>query len=130
MTTLRNGDPCICGDKTTWHKDCYRRAALAAEPALPQPVAWVPRCIADPECGIVGEYSWLEIEETPFACLSGDWECAPLYAGPPQRRPLTDEQIDALLAHFAWRDVDIGEYTSRKQVAFARAIERAHGIAP
>lgn len=21
----RNGDPCICGDKTTWHPACYAR---------------------------------------------------------------------------------------------------------
>ena len=24
-----SGTPCLCGDKTTWHAECYRRAALA-----------------------------------------------------------------------------------------------------
>jgi hypothetical protein len=41
------------------------------------------------------------------------------YTAPPQRQPLTDEEIDALLyeyeAAYAWHQ-------------FARAIERAHGI--
>ena len=37
---------------------------------------------------------------------------------------VTDEQVQALLAEFGWRDVDIGAYTSRKQVAFARRVAK------
>jgi hypothetical protein len=44
----------------------------------------------------------------------------PLYTTPPQRKPLTDEEIEACIHHV---DEDgIGFF------AFARAIEAAHGI--
>ncbi len=69
---------------------------------------------------------------------SAVWSAASLYAAgvaiatqakeAEPREPLSDAEIQAMLAHFGWGELDIGEYTNRKQVAFARAIERAHGI--
>ena len=46
------------------------------------------------------------------------WANTPLYTAPPQRQPLTDEEIKAVIR--------AGEYDSMEE--FARAIERAHGI--
>ena len=51
----------------------------------------------------------------PFAKA---WE--PLYTTPPQRKPLTDEQIDGIASKFYPRSYGLDE--------FARAIEAAHGI--
>ena len=53
------------------------------------------------------------------------WECkgwpvTPLYTTPPQRKPLTDEEIGAILE-------DINAFGTRLYT-FARAIEAAHGI--
>jgi hypothetical protein len=45
--------------------------------------------------------------------------CGP-YATPPQRKPLTDEQIDGIASKFYPRSYGLDE--------FARAIEAAHGI--
>ena len=45
----------------------------------------------------------------------------PVYTAPPQRRPLTDEEIEDI--YLAW-DVTPG----RRIVGLVRAIERAHGI--
>ena len=44
----------------------------------------------------------------------------PLYTSPPQRKPLTDEEIGAILE-------DVNAYGTRLYT-FARAIEAAHGI--
>lgn len=52
-----------------------------------------------------------------------DWR--PLYAAPPQRAPLTDEQIDAAFSDSASRH-RMSAHDFYK--VFARAIERAHGI--
>ena len=46
----------------------------------------------------------------------------PLYAAPPQRQPLTEEEIVQIV-----RD-ELGYSIGSDDVAFARAIERAHGI--
>lgn len=51
------------------------------EPA--RPVGYVPRCIADGENEVVGEFRWQEVEETPFEVRDPErWECAALYASP------------------------------------------------
>ena len=50
-------------------------------------------------------------------------KATPLYTAPPQRKPLTDERIDA-----AWRSVDYTQSYENFRIAIARAIERAHGI--
>ncbi len=45
-----------------------------------------------------------------------------LYTAPPQSQPLTDEEIEA-----AWQSIGY-QKPSEFRTAFARAIERAHGI--
>ena len=79
------------------------RARMAEQPAQQEPVAyWIPKaeqfCIADPS-------------GRPFAKA---WE--PLYTSPQPAQPLTDEQIEEKAARTLF------------PVAFARAIEAAHGI--
>jgi hypothetical protein len=60
--------------------------------------------------------AWLLGLEPP---VGSRWEIEPLYAAPPQRKPLTDEEIEDLgPISFTWRDM----------MQFARAIEKAHGI--
>ena len=59
----------------------------------------------------------------------GNWEenesnnGIPLYTTPPQRKPLTDEQVDAI-----WPLHTFIQAPDRQWLAFARAIEAAHGI--
>jgi hypothetical protein len=59
-----------------------------------------------------------------------DWATepvTPLYTQPPQRKPLTDEEVDrAIERHAGGHDPSDAEY--RSMAKFARAIERAHGI--
>jgi hypothetical protein len=97
---LAQPDESFCDTHCTWHNhhpDC----ALAQ----PEPVAWIRQrdnTLALSDGGVFG----------------GDW--TPLYAHPPQRKPLTDEALMALLPGAVrlppgWKD-------------FARAIEAAHGI--
>ena len=45
----------------------------------------------------------------------------PLYTTPPQRKPLTDEEIEEVF-------FDMGQFAKIDLKAFARAIEAAHGI--
>ncbi len=82
-----------------------------------------------------------EPEQKPVACVTGAYAghftVVPtnpalvlatgmaLYTHPPQRKPLTDEEIDAL----PWTknyESDVTLYEALRD--FARAIERAHGI--
>jgi hypothetical protein len=49
-------------------------------------------------------------------------ECSKHYTHPPQRKPLTDEEIEDVIAEW-WRD-DL----KMKYKELARAIEHAHGI--
>ena len=60
------------------------------------------------------------------ACAAAERDelAAKHYAAPQQRQPLTDEQISSLFANgtqFDWASPEL-------LTAFARAIERAHGI--
>jgi hypothetical protein len=79
-------------------------AALEAALAEPvqEPAAW----------------QWLDTgtfrKKLPKTAERGAWN--PLYAAPPQRKPLTDEEIVSIFR------------TSGSPTAFARAIEQAHGI--
>ena len=50
----------------------------------------------------------------------------PLYTSPPQRKPLTDEQIFDLSEPFG--AFQYGDAQGHKRLEFARAIEAAHGI--
>jgi hypothetical protein len=102
---------------------------LDALEAKVEPVAWVRE--HEFELAPGDAFSWVEtvIHKTP------------LYTTPPQRKPLTDEEIqdivnDASLAGtLSWtgyKEDDEGKYTipvlSPSDYQFARAIEAAHGI--
>lgn len=84
-----------------------------------EPVAWALYC-ADKLC-------FVGLNRHPLDGYHTDWSFRPLYTRPqPQREPLTDEQIaEVLIAETNGRSTEIGFKTLR---AFARAIERAHGI--
>jgi hypothetical protein len=98
--------------------DIMLRASISIREALaepePEPVAWM--CPHDPE------------RETAFAWRAGMCESSgcghqrvPLYTAPPQRKPLTETEIRTIRCDMAGT-LDV------QYVAFARAIERAHGI--
>ena len=80
------------------------RAALAQQA---EPVAWLQPKTVDghlrPDLGY----------ET---CSKDDYGAFPVYTAPPQRKPLTEAEIDRL-----WRDPQQGYWDYRK---FARAVER------
>ena len=97
------------------------KAALAqqAEP-VQEPVAWIH---TDPDKPRVRFLEWREDEPG----YRGRWVKTPLYLAPPQRKPLTDEEIVRIFetpelagTHFQTPTI--------KAIAVARAIERAHGI--
>jgi len=112
--TPLNGDPCICGDKATWHKECYRRAQAVAY----EPVAWISEYGKDGYAGAARRV-FLEDPSTMYP----NSRITPLYASPPaQPDPLTDaridERIDAavaaererIAAHFDARDKGVGGF--------------------
>jgi hypothetical protein len=63
--------------------------------------------------------SYLSSEPPPHPSVVAS--CRPLYAAPPQRKPLTDEELIGKAKARGIHDADAA-------VCFARAIEKAHGI--
>ena len=113
--------PCSDG-----HQEFISAAIAALRAALdqpePEPVAWY--YVEDPFGA--NEWHWMTDSPESQKCDPRDW--TPVYTSQPQRKPLTDEQIDAVWD--AWFGAyglhgTAGPYTRR---GFARAIERAHGI--
>lgn len=100
--------------------ECSLRAALA-EPTVPsdgtdshQPVAWYH--VPYPGNGISPVVSMYQQREPSLYGV-----VVPLYTAPPQRKPLTEEEIGKVAAPY------YGTMGFRVE-AFARAIERAYGI--
>ena len=90
------------------------RAALAQQhEPVQEPVGWM---YPDDYAGILKHQSRAEVFQKAWCNPA---VCVPLYTAPPQRKPLTDEEIEQLLSKYE-RNYDM--------VNFARAIERAHGI--
>jgi len=85
--------------------DAYIAQIINERLAQPEqePVAYI---------GTNGELMWLH---KPHAIYS---KARPLYTAPPQRKPLTDEELEHLF----------GRIPTRHTLFTARAIERAHGI--
>ena len=103
------------GDTQTFDM-CYAKPALAAlKEALAQPeqepVAWRFQ-------SAVG--GWAYGKEPP---IGSKYAVEPLYTTPPQRKPLTDEEI----SEYAER-MEASDPTDSFWREFARAIEAAHGI--
>ena len=63
----------------------------------------------------------LEEAQTKSAPITVSVEPMPLYTTPPQRKPLTDEQIEKLAYKNGWPNPE-------SRLELARAIEAAHGI--
>ena len=104
--------------------------ALAEQPAQQQePVAWVNQAnlnsaaIQRNRGGQGDTHTW---SETPT------WDhSVPLYTSPPQRKPLTDEEIwdEVKAADLDWQTGwSLDEDASNRYITFARAIEASHGI--
>ena len=91
------------------------REALA-QPA-PEPVAWA---VYDIKHGGSKTLHWPE-QHSPNGDPS-QFKAVPLYSVPPQRKPLTEEQIKPIFDQ--WK-ILYGDYT----IDLIRAIEQAHGIA-
>ena len=104
---------------------CARCGALAFDPLVPQqaepvePVAWRwgYRSVT------TGEMDWrgyVEIAAHPNL-RSPEIIMEPLYTAPPQRPPLTEEDIDKIFKHLC-------NTVGASCKTMARAVERAHGI--
>ena len=88
---------------------------LLADQAKQEPLAWM---VYTQE----GQSAF--VTDNP-AVIHPSQRALPLYATPPQRKPLTDEEIDRLF-FFARNE---GGFTTKETfTAFARGIEAAHGI--
>jgi hypothetical protein len=83
-----------------------------------EPVAWIEK---DMQCDDFDPDS--VTCEKPTIVADG-WEWVPLYTTPPQRKPLTDEEIFALENSIPDEVVSDRDWC----IHFARAIEAAHGI--
>jgi isocitrate dehydrogenase len=95
------------------------KAALA-EP-VQEPVAWMH--VPYPGSGLRQMVSLIQNREPSLYAAT-----VPLYVAPPQRKPLTEEEIRDL---WSWAMTAEAERTATtQQHAFARAVERAHGITP
>lgn len=71
--------------------------------------------------------AWMDSEGDVYPMPEKAGWCPPhtlLYTAPPPRKPLTDEEIATLMADI-WGSASISPQSAP---AFARAIERAHGI--
>lgn len=91
-----------------WHG--WKARAALAQPEL-EPVAWM---YVSPD-----NHEILRLHKLGATAPVG-WAEHPLYTAPPQRQPLTQEQILSLF--------DSHNVYGSKWVDFARAIEKAHGI--
>ena len=108
----------------------------AVKEALAQPEPWEKFC--DSNCVWTDHHPDCKLaEQEPVAfvkgCNRGQWEIfpakayqifereQPLYTTPPQRKPLTDEEIILIVAECAASH-------QHTDIHFARAIEAAHGI--
>ena len=96
------------------NEDAYSAAIKTIREALAEPeqepVAWM--LMNDTQCHIMAT-DWKPED-------SDGWKTAPLYTAPPARKPLTDEQITAVVQ-------SMSAYTWDAHM-LARLIEKAHGI--
>ena len=86
----------ICDGQHENHESCeYRRYVLAKPETVQEPVAWMWEETAPRSSTGIGG-----IDRKLLFCRPADepWKrnITPLYTAPPQREPLTDEEIDAL----------------------------------
>jgi hypothetical protein len=93
------------------------KQALAAQPAVQEPVAWM----AESKNGNV---RFTNIGQSADQLESFGWTISPLYAAPFQFQPLTEEAVLE-----CWKQVyEPGRREHDNATRMARAIEAAHGI--
>ena len=124
MTTLREAAQQAL-ESLRLYKVCY-----GTSPAEEATLTALRAALAELEQGPVQEpvqepVAWLRLRDGKLARNDGgnfgnDW--MPLYTAPPQRKPLTEEEIQDCF--YAARNAKLGSVV----VEIARAIERAHGI--
>lgn len=100
--------------------------AAAAITALRERLAQPEQDVPEASCGNMGPVGWLEspdgvfranpLYKIKFPSKLLSWQ-VPLYTAPPQRKPLTDNEL-----------ADLWYKQSLDWLEFARAIEAAHGI--
>ena len=83
-----------------------------------EPVAWITEWESQYSSGKILDY----IAHT----RGGKVEYTPLYTTPPQRKPLTDKELNLIGAQ--WHYNLLGKDDKAELFDFARAIEAAHGI--
>ena len=98
------------------------RMAALSEPQ-PEPVAWALR---------LGITQRVMVDFTENSLQADNWrdkqcDVIPLYTHPPQRQPLTDEQIVGIYETPKLAGTEFANGTE-KAIAIFRAAERAHGI--
>ena len=99
--------------------DALRLAIEQAE--RQEPVAWRWKELVNGD--FISDWILTHSDPPPYAT-----ESMPLYTAPPQRQPLTEEEIVACIDDvFAWA-LDDGNIDDSHVIRFTRAIERAHGI--
>ena len=102
-----------CIDTACGRDECPKGWPKALQPEQ-EPVAWMLEGWG-PDCG-----PYFEIYRNDEMGWRDKKEWTPLYTTPPQRKPLTDEEIGAILE-------GVNAYGTRLYT-FARAIEAAHSI--
>jgi len=104
-------------DRTSLMKWQIARDAVKEALAQPEqePVAWMLEGWG-PDCG-----PYFEIYRDDEMGWRNKKEWTPLYTTPPQRKPLTDEDINDIAKNYALNN-------PTTPLHFARAIEAAHGI--
>ena len=96
------------------------RAALAQAEPVQEPVAWGCFKGGELQSELIGTKAdadfWVASDEPHMQGMVA----GPLYTAPPQRKPLTEEEMRKLWSQYG--------YKSALCMRFARAIEQAHGI--
>ena len=122
-------ESCDEGDWSTGHvihpsydEDAVKQAMIAIEEALSQPEQ-EPVAMRHSFNGHGYKYTdigfgngWVDWTKHNFK------DVEPLYTTPPQRKPMTDEQIKEITLQIGWTQL------SADDLKFCRAIEAAHGI--
>lgn len=102
---------------TAWYPEATNKLREALSQPEPEPVAWTTMYWPDAD-----DWLFLSGRANPNGKLKGEWTA--LYTHPPQRKPLTDEEI-IMLSKSAGVYLKVNDDCD---LLFARAIEKAHGI--
>ena len=115
-------------DAYSWEQVDAARTALRAaleQQVEPEPVAWM--VVVDG-----GTSAYVTDNPTDFVMDNPDYpesayRALPLYTAPPQRKPLTDAEIEKLFGG-AVADVPRAHWLRQAAIEVVRKTERAHGI--